>query len=174
MIILCFIDKTKYYPIPKNGGIYSPGVFFFKDSKYKLLDYKDCFTLGCVAVPAVRSPKLIDGWMNDNDETTTIDKIRLILRIALVNGHDSVVLGAMGCGVFANPPHHIALLFNHVFSDPEFKGRFKLIAFAIIDGSRTNNYDIFSEILTLKEDEDPTNEVDDVTSSLESTKIDKE
>lgn len=146
------VNEKNYYPIPSNVGIYSPGVFFFKDSKYELLDHKECFTLCCVAVPAIRSPKLVQGWMNLKDEEKTLTKMRMILRISLINGHDSVVLGAMGCGVFANPPEHIALLFNHVFDEPEFRGQFKLISFAIIDGLRTNNYEIFSKNITLSSD----------------------
>jgi uncharacterized protein (TIGR02452 family) len=55
------------------------------------------------------------------------------LRIAGKYAHDSIVLGAFGCGAYANPPHHIASLFKEVFAEREFKGYFKTLVFSIID-----------------------------------------
>jgi len=59
--------------------------------------------------------------------------MRGLLWTALTNGHDSIVLGAWGCGAFRNPPNHIALLFQQVLQEPEFRGRFKRVVFAIFD-----------------------------------------
>ena len=67
----------------------------------------------------------------------TLDKMRTIFRIGLLQGHDSLVLSAMGCGAFANPPAHIARLFHQVMEEDEFKDKFPLIDFAILDGYRT-------------------------------------
>ena len=67
----------------------------------------------------------------------TLDKMRTIFRIGLANNHDSLVLSAMGCGAFSNPPKHIAQLFHQVIEEEEFKNRFRLIDFAILDGYRT-------------------------------------
>ena len=63
----------------------------------------------------------------------TKNKMRTILRIGLRHGHDSLVLGALGCGAFCNPPSHIARLFHEVFEEPEFKNKYRLISFAILD-----------------------------------------
>jgi uncharacterized protein (TIGR02452 family) len=60
-------------------------------------------------------------------------KIRTILRIALAHGHDSLVLGAFGCGAFRNPPKHMAELFKAVFAEDEFINRFRKIVFAIVE-----------------------------------------
>ena len=60
-------------------------------------------------------------------------EMRTILRIGLRHGHDSLVLGALGCGAFCNPPSHIARLFHEVFEEPEFKNKYRLISFAILD-----------------------------------------
>jgi uncharacterized protein (TIGR02452 family) len=43
------------------------------------------------------------------------------------------VLSAFGCGAFANPPNHVALLFKQVFNEEEFKNHFRLVVFSIID-----------------------------------------
>ena len=56
-----------------------------------------------------------------------------MLRIGLLNGHDSIVLGAFGCGAFHNPPKHITRLFHEVIDEKEFQNKYKLIAFAILE-----------------------------------------
>ncbi len=66
-----------------------------------------------------------------------VTQARTRLRIGMANFHDSLVLSAMGCGAFANPPAHIAKLFHQVIEEEEFKNAFKLIDFAILDGYRT-------------------------------------
>ena len=43
------------------------------------------------------------------------------------------VLSAFGCGAFQNPPHHVARLFKEVFFEDEFRNRFRLVVFAIMD-----------------------------------------
>ena len=40
------------------------------------------------------------GWLTDEGRKVEANKIRTIYRIALENGHDSIVLGAFGCGVY--------------------------------------------------------------------------
>lgn len=46
-------------------------------------------------------------------------KIRTIFRIGLLHGHDSLVLGAFGCGAFHNPPAEVARLFHEVMEEEE-------------------------------------------------------
>ena len=62
------------------------------------------------------------------------NKIRTIFRIALENGHDSIVGGAFGCGIFRLHSDEVAGLFRDVLNEPEFKNRFKKIVFAIYEG----------------------------------------
>ena len=75
----------------------------------------------------------------------TLNKIRTIFRIGLLYGHDSLVLGAFGCGAYKNPPEEIAKLFHEVMEEPEFKDRYKLITFSIIEdhNSRNSNLEAF-------------------------------
>ena len=65
-------------------------------------------------------------------------KARTILRIALNNGQETLVLGALGCGAFHNPPKHVAEIFKTVLQEPEFAGAFKAVYFAIIDDHNSN------------------------------------
>jgi uncharacterized protein (TIGR02452 family) len=95
------------------------------------------FQLSFVSVPAISRPELekVDNqyYIARRLVEPTKEKMRSILRIAGKHQHDALVLSAFGCGAFANPPHHIALLFREVFNEGEFKNRFKLVAFSIID-----------------------------------------
>ena len=96
------------------------------------------YNIPVISVAALSGPRIgADGMMMPAEASITLDKMRTIFRIGVDHGHDSLVLSAMGCGAFANPPAHIAKLFHQVIEEPEFKGRFRLIDFAILDGYRT-------------------------------------
>jgi uncharacterized protein (TIGR02452 family) len=57
-----------------------------------------------------------------------------VLTIMAGQGHDAVVLGAWGCGVFKNDPEVLAELFREVLS-VRFHGVFSRVVFAVLDGS---------------------------------------
>lgn len=61
-------------------------------------------------------------FANDRDRDTTKAKMRLCLRMAAVNKHDMLVLGALGCGVYGNPPEDVAHCWLEVFREHEFAG----------------------------------------------------
>jgi uncharacterized protein (TIGR02452 family) len=127
------------YPFDRNtGGIYSRNITVFRGSEkngYCLLQqpYKTSF----VSVPALNHPELVKKnglyYIADALVEPTKEKIRTILRISGKYRHDSLVLGAFGCGAFANPPNHMAQLFKEVFCEDEFNGVFKSVVFAIFD-----------------------------------------
>lgn len=76
-------------------------------------------------------------------------KIRCMLATGLLYGHDSLVLSALGCGAFRNPPLHVAELFKEVLSEEEFVNRYKHISFAILDDHNARgqgNYQPFLEV----------------------------
>ena len=80
-----------------------------------------------------------EGHMPQEAIDITRNKIRTIFRIGLLYGHDSLVLGAFGCGAFRNPPEEMARLFHEVMEEPEFKDRYRLITFSIIDDHNARN-----------------------------------
>ena len=148
-------QRPERYPMDRNtGGAYSPNVTVFRGLEsdgYPMLEQP--YSLGVVTVAAINRPEL-------KSPTEIIDslvepvrrKIRTIYRIALKHGHDSIVLGAWGCGAFCNPPEHIARLFHEVMDEAEFKNRFRKIVFAIIDrlhidirAGKTGNFITFKE-----------------------------
>ena len=133
------------YPMDRNtGGIYSGRVTFFRTSQRqgdKLVDTP--FECAVVSVAAINRPDLnAQGRLVPWAVEATEKKIRTMLRIGLVHGHDAIVLGAWGCGAFHNPPEHMAEIFDAVLHEPEFENKFKVVRFAVIEdhNSRHSNY----------------------------------
>ena len=128
------------YPMHERfGGVYSGIVTFFRgpESTGSLLEDKS-YNIPVISVAALSGPRIgADGLMLQPEADITLDKIRTIFRIGMANFHDSLVLSALGCGAFANPPAHIAKLFHQVILEDEFRDKFKLIDFAILDGYKT-------------------------------------
>lgn len=137
---LGLLESPDHYPMDERyGGIYSGITTFFRgpESEGSLLEEKP-YNIPVISVAALNAPRIGPNGMMLPDETSiTLDKMRTIFRIGMANFRDSLVLSAMGCGAFANPPAHIARLFHQVIEEDEFRDKFKLIVFAILDGYRT-------------------------------------
>ena len=128
------------YPMDERyGGVYSGIVTFFRGPESTGSQLEETpYNIPVISVAALSGPRIgADGMMLQPEVDITLDKIRTIFRIGMANFHDSLVLSALGCGAFANPPAHIAKLFHQVIEEDEFKDVFKLIDFAILDGYRT-------------------------------------
>ncbi|KAJ5133647.1 hypothetical protein N7526_005012 [Penicillium atrosanguineum] len=69
------------------------------------------------------------------------DKMRVVLRCAADNHHRKLVLGALGCGVFAHPAQEVTDCWKVVLQEKEFRGWFEYIVFAVLDTGE--NYTIF-------------------------------
>ena len=132
-------DGNQYPMDERFGGIYSGKVSFFRGTESDGYPFEDVtYNIPVISVAAISGPRIDrDGLMFPEETALTLDKMRTIFRIGKANFHDSLVLSAMGCGAFANPPAHIAKLFHQVIEEDEFRNIFKLIDFAIIDGYRT-------------------------------------
>ena len=147
--------RAERYPMDNTyGGIYSPGITFFRgtqDQGYVLLE--ETFQAAVISVASLNyNPKhghntLDNGNIPESDKPVLKEKIRTILRIGALKGHDSLVLGALGCGAFCTPPAQMARLFHEVLDEPEFDGRFRKIIFAIIDSPSSNNFKPFKKEL---------------------------
>lgn len=128
------------YPMHERyGGVYSGIVTFFRgpESTGSLLE-NEPYNIPVISVAALNGPRIgSDGMMVQPEVDITLDKIRTIFRIGQAHFHDSLVLSALGCGAFANPPAHIAKLFHQVIEEDEFRNKFRLIDFAILDGYKT-------------------------------------
>ncbi len=141
--------KTGVYPMDINfGGIYSKSVTFFRyniNRFYTLRETKfDCpiITVASLANTDYHEYAseeesnyfLPSGYMTEEGRRIEANKIRTIFRIALDNQHDSLVLGAFGCGAYHLMCDEVSGLFKEVLNEPEFKNKFKVVYFAIIEG----------------------------------------
>ena len=114
-----------------DAMIYSPDVPVFRGDDHGLLEepFNVAFlsAAACEArdVAPLDQPK-IAGAMGA--------RIVKVLAAAQANGHDALVLGAWGCGNFANDPALIADLFRQALQGA-FKGAFRRVTFAVIDSS---------------------------------------
>lgn len=150
--------RADRYPMNNlNGGIYSPGITFFRTSRdqgYALLEKP--FTAAVVSVAALNYNQrhghstLENGMIPDSDKPVIKEKMRTILRIAIEHSHDSMVLGAFGCGAFCTPPAQQAALFQQVLKEDEFRNRFRKLTFAILDTANSNNLTPFQKEFSIK------------------------
>lgn len=141
----------KWYPLEDNEVIYSPKVTIIKDKEYNDLDQTDYWTTAMLAVPAIKNPKTIDGDYADEDSKSLMRfKINAIFLIALKRGHDSLVLGALGCGAYNNPPQIIAEIFKEALK--VWHPYFKRIGFAVLANNPQGqqNLEIFTKMLKIE------------------------
>ena len=134
--------NSKYYPL-RDTLIYTPKVEVYLNSDFKLLD--KIFNVNIITCDAVDCPMLKNGKFSKTIYNMTYEKIENILLTAIVNKHDSIILGAFGCGVFNNPPEQIANIFLEVIN--KYGGHFKIIYFAVLSINDDENYNIFKNIL---------------------------
>lgn len=130
------------YPIPDEGGIYTPKVTIFRDAlTYEFLP--EPVICNVISVPGIKNPTLDNnGLMKKSSVLRLKRKIRNLFRVAIIEGHDKLVLGALGCGAYGCPAKQVSLIFKEVLEEDEFNGRFEEICFAILeDGNsvRDNN-----------------------------------
>ena len=139
------------YPHDINyGGIYSPGVTFFRNniSKYYTLRDKS-FKCDVITVAALcfngkshyagvneLSYQAEDGGFTPEGREIMLNKIRTIFRMGVEHGNDVIIAGGFGCGAYALLPSAVAPLFRVVLEEPEFKNKFKLVVFAILERPR--------------------------------------
>ena len=145
-----FFKECKY-PLDINfGGIYTPSARFFRDracNYYKISDKPFNSSIITVASLNNHTYRFFDneerkyfkngtkyskderGFMTSEGIEIEKNKIRTILRIALTNNHDSLVLGALGCGVYDCKIEEVSKLFALVFEEEEFKNKFKKVTF---------------------------------------------
>lgn len=143
------------YPLNRNyGGCFSPGVTVFRGTEedgYRFLHHP--WHMNFIAVSGMNHPELISVNNEERIAHHLIEgvknKIRTIFRIAIDNGQRTLILGALGCGAFRNPPKHIAELFKEVLSETEFKHIFRRVFFVIKEdhNSRSEgNFEPFKEV----------------------------
>lgn len=125
----CTVFEPVLYPLGTEHFIYAPAVTVIKDAAYQPVVGGATFAM--LAMPAVRKPKVRGAdYRLDADRELMRRKVHAIFTTAVLHGHDSLVLGALGCGAYANPPEAVCALFAE--ATREYGAHFSRIGFAVL------------------------------------------
>lgn len=131
-------------------AIYTPDVLVFRENESLGFAFSQTARpVAFVAAAALRNPPLVDGALAPEAFQETKEKIRQVFRVALLKGHDSMVLGAWGCGAYGNPNRCVARAFREVLcGEDEFKRAFAAVVFAVLDtqGKEDGNFAVFNAV----------------------------
>lgn len=127
-----------------DRGVYSPSVIFerpfwsnLRGANVKVINTCDVIT---VAAPNRRRQTKTSAEENYNALAKRID---FVLSIAQEQKVKTLILGAFGCGVFAQKPEEVATLFKEALKHYHFDK----VVFAIMPDKENTNFKVFSEIL---------------------------
>lgn len=128
--------------------IYSPDMTVFKTDTI-LPEMREKFFK--VDIITATAPILTDRNFSRNKLLKVYRaRIRNILKSAMDNNADSIVLGAFGCGAFRNPPESVASDFYNVIISENYNYCFKEIVFPVLVNNKRDkhNFEVFSEIFS--------------------------
>lgn len=135
-LVYCIESAPMYKENRDNprGGLYhsralfSPDVPVIKDEHGMAVDR---YYVSFITCPAVNCS--IEGGATHGDRIKTMkERCELVLNCAVVNNQSVLVLGAFGCGVFANDPNFVAKTFDTLLRGP-YQGQFRRIVYAVLD-----------------------------------------
>lgn len=146
---------TIYYPITKTA-LYSPSVTVLrKPGSYAWIPSHQRITVACIAAAAIRRPQVrvaadgTESFVNPEDYEHTRALAQTILAVAADNGHDSIVLGAIGCGAYRGPRHAIARAFKEALDGTGNSRNVQRVVFAILarNAMEAETLEIFESII---------------------------
>lgn len=111
-------------------------------------------SLPVISVAPIRRPKLDDSgktYSFGEEKELMKENVRTVLRIAAAWKHQNLCVGAFGSGpTFRHPVQQLAMMWKDVlFTEPEFRGAFTNIVFAIENittsskSTELSDYEIF-------------------------------
>ena len=127
--------------------IYIPNVTVFKtdnDIFCKMLDEKFWYNIDIISCAAhnQKAYKLPYEQLKNLNYT----KIKAIIECAVENNIDNLILGAFGCGAFANDPQMVSKIFKKILIDEGYFKYFINVHFAIFTmPHETKNLDQFKD-----------------------------
>lgn len=135
--------EQNLYPIKDNEAVYSPDVTVIKDIErngWRLYPNGARETFSFIACPGIKYPSIIHKQLGNNETEKRLKpedverlkiKIKLIIQLANQYNHDTIILGALGCGAWRCPAKHVAEVFKEVLK--EHDGHVKNYVFAILN-----------------------------------------
>lgn len=145
-----------------NTCIYTPGVVVIKSdtASPNRLSEKDWYSVDVISCAAPNLREKPYNQMNPGHGKPVrmtakelfalhLERAKHIIKVAIENSADVLILGAFGCGAFENDPNVVARAYYEVLK--EYRGYFDCIEFAVYCGPNdTANYDVFSRWLGRK------------------------
>ena len=157
----CYYQKNRDAQdnLHTDACIYSPGIIICKtdDSFPERMEENTWVTvdvISCAAPNLRRRPGTVHNPENGRTVTVSDDELyqlhlkraKHIMHIAAANGADAVILGAFGCGAFANNPVVVAKAYRDAVTD--YRQYFQLIEYAVYcRKNETANYEAFNRII---------------------------
>ena len=148
-------------PINNADVIYTPDVTVFKtdERQPKLMNEAEWYDVDVITCAAPNLRERPSNRFNHGNsdravkvsdwELLEIHKKRLtrILDVAVLNGDETVILGAFGCGAFQNKPEVVARAAKEVITD--YLHAFKTIEFAVYCPPHDNtNFKVFKRVIS--------------------------
>lgn len=135
----CLQTEPDYYTENQAFGsslytdhmILSPNVPVFRSDKGFL---PEPYTVSILTSPAPNATAVRAHERHNIDKILPVldSRIDKVLSIAVVEGYDTLILGAWGCGVFGNNPTEVAKLFRRHLGQ-KFLKAFRDVTFAVLD-----------------------------------------
>lgn len=133
--------------------IYSPTVAVFRDFHGRLYEKDEYWEVAILTSPAPNITALFGTPPARHAQADPVmrERIDRILHVMAANGHEDIVLGAFGCGVFGNNPVDVAAHFHDALHG-KFKGMFRYVVFAVLDPHQGLRITAFEKIFNCKAD----------------------
>jgi uncharacterized protein (TIGR02452 family) len=129
---------SSFYPL-QDDIIFTPHISIIKTPSYVEVD--DVITVSCISAAALRKPQLNNGKYKKEDREYMTRLIENIFLTAAKHEVDVLVLGALGCGAYANPQDEVIRIFNQMLK--KYDGVFSRVIFAVLS-RRDPNFTLFS------------------------------
>jgi uncharacterized protein (TIGR02452 family) len=125
--------EPSWYRLPDLSCIYTPSVLVFRDANLQPLKLQDQYYVDVISVAAPKNPELMkiinkegeEEWIYayNEDKELMMAKIRGMFDVCMEKGVTHLVLGALGCGAYHNPPREVARMFRRcVEGDRKHRG----------------------------------------------------
>ncbi|WP_257263395.1 TIGR02452 family protein [Endozoicomonas sp. ONNA2] len=129
MYIFNNTHHTTHRGLYSDTILYSPDVPVFKDDHGNLVAP---YLISFITAAAV-DRTFCNGIAEEAIQQTMYDRAKKILTVAANNGVKHLILGAWGCGIFANDAADVAGLFAGLLAEDDFRERFVSVTFPITD-----------------------------------------
>ncbi len=118
--------------------IYAPDVPVFRADDHRLLE--EPYPVSFLTVPAVNAGRLTPAERGEL-EPVMRGRIDKFLTLAVRHDHETLILGAWGCGVFRNSSVEVARWFHEALTgEGRFARAFSRVSFAIVDWSEERRF----------------------------------